>query len=154
MISFTYNISTISNILVMRIKKKCSVRGLLIDVIPNSPNLHHKNYVSDTKENYQWDLWSWRVFHGITIVAQGKYIVFLLLKGSLSTTKSNSSVWKSKLQACLCTEHSAWGWTESIFLWREESIWYSIARNAQPGNNWGKNALKLQISVSHWTTSH
>ena len=35
----------------MRIKKKCSVRGLLIDVIPNSPNLHHKNYVSDTKEN-------------------------------------------------------------------------------------------------------
>ena len=35
--------------------------GLLVDPIPNSLNQHHKNCVADSKENYWWDLRSWRV---------------------------------------------------------------------------------------------
>ena len=36
---------------VMRIKKILTKR-LLVDPITNSPNLHHKNYMVDSKENY------------------------------------------------------------------------------------------------------
>ena len=32
--------------------KKISVKGLLADLILNSPNLHHKNCMSESKENY------------------------------------------------------------------------------------------------------
>ena len=32
--------------------------GLLVDPIPNSPNLHNENYLADSKENYLWDLGS------------------------------------------------------------------------------------------------
>ena len=28
------------------------IRELLVDPIPNSPNLHHRNYIEDGKENY------------------------------------------------------------------------------------------------------
>ena len=28
------------------------LRGLLVDQIPNSPHLHQKNYMTDSKENY------------------------------------------------------------------------------------------------------
>ena len=33
-----------------------SLRGLLVDPIPNSPNWHHKNYTEGSKKNYKWDL--------------------------------------------------------------------------------------------------
>ena len=33
-------------------KRKISVRGLLVDPIPNSPNLHHKNGMANSRENY------------------------------------------------------------------------------------------------------
>ena len=33
-----------------------SIRGLLVDPIPNSPNWHHKNYTEGSKKNYKWDL--------------------------------------------------------------------------------------------------
>ena len=46
-----YNINTISSIEVMKIGK-LSIRGLLVDPIPNSPNRHHKNCMSDSKKNY------------------------------------------------------------------------------------------------------
>ena len=42
-----YNFNTISSIEVMRIKK-ISIRGLLIDPIPNSPNWHHKSFMEDS----------------------------------------------------------------------------------------------------------
>ena len=35
----------------MRIKKILTKR-LQVDPIPNSPNLDHKNYMADSKENY------------------------------------------------------------------------------------------------------
>ena len=31
-------------------------RGILVDLIPNSPNLHHKNCMANSKENYYYDL--------------------------------------------------------------------------------------------------
>ena len=46
-----YYIHTISCRQVMRIKK-ISIRGLLIDTIPNSPNLHDQKHLADSKENY------------------------------------------------------------------------------------------------------
>ena len=33
-----------------------SIRGLLVDPIPNSPNWHHKNNMEGSKKNYLWDL--------------------------------------------------------------------------------------------------
>ena len=36
----------------MRIKKKITIRGLLVDPIPNSLNLHLKNCIADSKENH------------------------------------------------------------------------------------------------------
>ena len=33
-------------------KKKISIRGLLTDTIPNSPNLHDQKRLADSKENY------------------------------------------------------------------------------------------------------
>ena len=39
----------------MRIKK-LSIMGLLVDLIPNSPNKHQKNCTADSRENYQRDL--------------------------------------------------------------------------------------------------
>ena len=33
--------------------KKISIRGLLVDPIPNSPYQHHKNCMTDRKENYK-----------------------------------------------------------------------------------------------------
>ena len=50
-ITFPCNVNTISNRQVMGIKK-ISVKGLLADLILNSPNLHHKNCMAETKENY------------------------------------------------------------------------------------------------------
>ena len=47
-----YCIGTISYKQVMRIKKKKSIMGLLIDPIPNSPNQHDENRLTDSKENY------------------------------------------------------------------------------------------------------
>ena len=46
-----YNINTIWGRQVMRIKK-ISLRGLLVDSIPNSLNQHHQNCMADSKENY------------------------------------------------------------------------------------------------------
>ena len=46
-----YNINTILNRQVTRIKK-VSGRGFLVDPIPNSPNLHHRNCMTDSKEKY------------------------------------------------------------------------------------------------------
>ena len=37
-----------------------SIRGLLVDSIPNYPNKHHENCIADSKENYQLDLESRR----------------------------------------------------------------------------------------------
>ena len=47
-----YNINTILNRQVTRIKK-VSGRGFLVDPIPNYPNLHHRNCMTDSKEKYQ-----------------------------------------------------------------------------------------------------
>ena len=47
-----YNINTVLNRQVTRIKK-VSGRGFLVDPIPNSPNLHHRNCMTDSKEKYQ-----------------------------------------------------------------------------------------------------
>ena len=44
----------------MRIEKNIS-HGLLADPIPNSPNQHHKNCITDSRENYSCDLGSERV---------------------------------------------------------------------------------------------
>ena len=38
-----------------------STMGLLVDLIPNSLNEHHKNCMADSKENYQLNLGSERV---------------------------------------------------------------------------------------------
>ena len=46
-----YYIYTISCRQVMRIKK-ITIMVLLIDLIPNSPNLHNENHLADSKENY------------------------------------------------------------------------------------------------------
>ena len=46
-----YNISIMLSMEVRRIKK-ISLRGLLVDPILNSPNLHHNNCMTDSKENY------------------------------------------------------------------------------------------------------
>ena len=46
-----YNINTKSRRQEMGIKK-ISIKGLLIDLIPNSPNPHHKNRMAESKENY------------------------------------------------------------------------------------------------------
>ena len=43
--------SRISSIEVIRIKKNIN-SGLLVDPIPNSPNRHDKNCMSDGEENY------------------------------------------------------------------------------------------------------
>ena len=32
--------------------KKISIKGLLIDPVPNSPNPHQKNRMAESKENY------------------------------------------------------------------------------------------------------
>ena len=45
-----HNINKISSRQVMRIKNL--IKGLLVDPKPNSPNLHHKNCMADSKENY------------------------------------------------------------------------------------------------------
>ena len=37
------------------------MRGLLVDPIPNSPNLHHKNGMANSRENYRIDIGSERV---------------------------------------------------------------------------------------------
>ena len=50
-----YCIGIISCKQVMRLKKK-SIMGLLIDPIPNSPNQHDENRLTDSKENYWWNL--------------------------------------------------------------------------------------------------
>ena len=42
-------------------QRKISVRGSLFDPIPNSPNLHDKNGLANSKENYWRDLGSERV---------------------------------------------------------------------------------------------
>ena len=55
------NIVTISNRQVMRIRKKISISGLLVDPISNSPDWHHENCMVDSKENYYWDLGSKKV---------------------------------------------------------------------------------------------
>ena len=49
-----YNINAISSRQMMRIIIiiKISIRGVLVDPIPNSPNLHHNNCMADSKENY------------------------------------------------------------------------------------------------------
>ena len=46
-----YNINTKSRRQEMGIKK-ISIKGLLIDPIPNSPNPHHMNRMTESKENY------------------------------------------------------------------------------------------------------
>ena len=46
------HINTILNRQVTRIKKVLG-RGFLVDPIPNSPNLHHRNCMTDSKEKYQ-----------------------------------------------------------------------------------------------------
>ena len=33
-----------------------SIRGLVVDPVPNSLNLCDKNCMANSKENYQWDL--------------------------------------------------------------------------------------------------
>ena len=38
-----------------------SIRGLVVDPVPNSLNLCDKNCMANSKENYQWDLSSKRV---------------------------------------------------------------------------------------------
>ena len=40
---------------------KISIRGLLVDPIPNSLKQHHKKFMVESKEDYQWDLWSERI---------------------------------------------------------------------------------------------
>ena len=47
----SYGVNTISSRQVMRIKK-LSVRGLLVDPIPNSPNQHHENCRAESKEYF------------------------------------------------------------------------------------------------------
>ena len=44
-----YNIKTISSRQVMRIKKM-SIKGLFVFPIPNSPNWHNKNCMTDSEE--------------------------------------------------------------------------------------------------------
>ena len=47
-----YEIKTVESRQEMRMKK-LSINGLfVVDPIPNSPNLHHRNCVADSKENY------------------------------------------------------------------------------------------------------
>ena len=55
-----YNINTITSRQVMRIRK-ISIKGFLVDPIPNSLSYHHKNHMADSKENYYRDLESERV---------------------------------------------------------------------------------------------
>ena len=50
------NINTITNRKVMRREEKISIRGFLVDQIPNSPNQHHKNCMAGSEENYSRDL--------------------------------------------------------------------------------------------------
>ena len=38
-----------------------SIRGLVVDPVPNSLNLCDKNCMANSKENYQWDLSNKRV---------------------------------------------------------------------------------------------
>ena len=40
----------------MRREEKISIRGFLVDQIPNSPNQHHKNCMAGSEENYSRDL--------------------------------------------------------------------------------------------------
>ena len=51
----SYMISMISSRQVMRVTK-ISIRGLLVDPIPYSPNYHHINCMADSKENYSQNL--------------------------------------------------------------------------------------------------
>ena len=44
--------------------------GLLTDMIPNSWNSHNENHSADSKENYQWDIWSEKVKMGDFILLQ------------------------------------------------------------------------------------
>ena len=46
-----YEIKTVESRQEMRMKK-LSINGLFVDPIPNSPNLHHRNCVADSKENH------------------------------------------------------------------------------------------------------
>ena len=46
-----YNINTESSRQVMRIKK-ISIRGLLVDPIPNPLNWRYKNCIADSREDY------------------------------------------------------------------------------------------------------
>lgn len=59
--SSPYKVNSISSRQVMRIKEKCQLGGLLVDPILNSPNLHYKNCIADSKENYYRDPVSERV---------------------------------------------------------------------------------------------
>ena len=48
-----------------------SIRGLVVDPVPNSLNLCDKNCMANSKENYQWDLSSKMVE-----VANQKWVIF------------------------------------------------------------------------------
>ena len=45
-------------------ERKKSIRGLLVDPVPSSPNWHHKNCLADSKEYLWWDLGSQRIDSG------------------------------------------------------------------------------------------
>ena len=53
-----FNINTESSRLMGRIKMKTQLGGPQGDPIPNSPNLNHKYFKADSRENYKWDLGS------------------------------------------------------------------------------------------------
>ena len=48
-----YNVDTVSCTQVMRMKKIINFRESLIDLVSNSRNLHVKNCMTNSKENYQ-----------------------------------------------------------------------------------------------------
>ena len=52
---FPNNIYTKSSRQVIRIEK-ISIKKLLVDPLPNSPNYHHEKCMADSKENYKQDL--------------------------------------------------------------------------------------------------
>ena len=60
---------------------KTSIRGLLVDHISNSSNLHHKNCMIDRNENYYWDLGSERV----------KQYLFVLVCSACITKELNNT---------------------------------------------------------------
>ena len=53
---FPYSINTLTSRLKWWGYRKISIRGLLVDPIPSSPDLHHENCMLDREENYWWDL--------------------------------------------------------------------------------------------------